>query len=144
MICAFSLGSAALVSAQQVEPAKPRTVAGASKFIQDMLTRGTAVAKPWPGFVRSSRITGLTIKGGCAVTLTLADKSSLSLKLAQVVAIRPLYSANAPQASVEIRGGAQPYDGLDIYVGDNDAVRRVSDAIEFMRQSCDSSIETGF
>ena len=62
----------------------------------------------------------------------------------QVVAIRPLYSANAPQASVEIKGGAQPYEGLDIFVGDNDAVRRVGDALEFMRQSCDPSAKTGF
>lgn len=84
------------------------------------------------------------VKGGCLVTLTLADKSALSVKLDQVVAIRPLYSANAPQASVEIKGGAQPYEGLDIFVGDNDAVRRVGDALEFMRQSCDPSAKTGF
>ena len=144
LIYALSLGSAAPVAAQQVGPAKPRTAAGASKFVQDMLTRGTAVAKPWPGFVRNSRITSVGVKGGCLVTLTLADKSALSVKLDQVVAIRPLYSANAPQASVEIKGGAQPYEGLDIYVGDNDAVRRVGDALEFMRQSCDPSAKTGF
>ena len=106
LICALSLGSAAPVAAQQAVPAAPRTVAGASKFIQDMLTRGTAVAKPWPGFVRSSRITSVGVKGGCLVTLTLADKSALSVKLDQVVAIRPLYSANAPQASVEARRSA--------------------------------------
>jgi len=56
LIYALSLGSAAPVAAQQVVPAKPRTAAGASKFVQDMLTRGTAVAKPWPGFVRNSRM----------------------------------------------------------------------------------------
>ena len=81
LIYALSLGSAAPVAAQQVVPAKPRTAAGASKFVQDMLTRGTAVAKPWPGFVRSSRITSVGVKGGCLVTLTLADKSALSVKL---------------------------------------------------------------
>ena len=101
-ICAVWLGSAALVSAQQAVPAKPPTVAGASKFIQDMLSRGTAVAKPWPGFIPSSRVTGVVIKNPCFVTLTLADKSVISVKLDQVVAIRSLYSANAPQASVEL------------------------------------------
>ncbi|EPE61687.1 hypothetical protein L479_01913 [Exiguobacterium sp. S17] len=45
---------------------------------------------------------------------------------------------------MEIKGGAQPYEGLDIFVGDNDAVRRVGDALEFMRQSCDPSAKTGF
>lgn len=84
------------------------------------------------------------VTGDCVVTLTLTAKSALSVKLDRMVAIRALYSANAPQASMKIRGRAQPYEGLDIFVGDNDAVRRVGDAMQFMRQSCDPSAKTGF
>ncbi|GAY19528.1 hypothetical protein SFOMI_0047 [Sphingobium fuliginis] len=64
--------------------------------------------------------------------------------LDRVVAIRPLYSTNAPQSSVEIRSGVQPYDGIDIFVGDNDAVRRVTEALSFLRTSCDTTSRTGF
>lgn len=86
----------------------------------------------------------MTVKGNCNVTLTLSDKSELQIKLDRVVAVRPLFSANAPQSSIEIRGGVQPYDGIDIFVGDNDAVCRVSDALGFLQDFCDTSSQTSF
>lgn len=144
LLCLLALEYPSAGIAQEQAPAKPRTAAGATTFIQDMLTRGPAEVKPWPGFVRSAKIVTVTVKGNCAVTMALADKSRIQVMLDRVVAIRPLYSTNAPQSSVEIRSGVQPYDGIDIFVGDNDAVRRVTEALSFLRTSCDTTSRTGF
>lgn len=94
--------------AQDAPASKPRTAAGAIKFMQDMLTRGPAEAKPWPGFARVSKVTNVAVKGNCLMTLSLADKSLLRIDLARTVGVRARISTNAPQSAVEIVGGAQP------------------------------------
>lgn len=130
--------------AQDAPASKPRTAAGAIKFMQDMLTRGTAEAKPWPGFARVSKVTNVVVKGNCLMTLSLADKSVIRIDLARAVGVRARISTNAPQSAVEIVGGVQPYEGVDLYLGDNAAVRRASDAMTFLQTSCDTSAQTGF
>ena len=81
---------------------KRRTAAGASTFIQDMLTRGPAEVKPWPGFVRSAKIVTVTVKGNCAVTMALADKSRIQVMLDRVVAPVALAQKIAAECDVVV------------------------------------------
>lgn len=131
-------------AAQEGSVSKPRTAAGAVKFIQDVLTRGSTEAKPWPGSMDLSKVAKAEIKDNCLITLSLVDKSSIRIDLARSIGIRTLLSANAPQSLVEIRGGVQPYDGIDLYIGDNTVIRRTGDAMTFLRNACDRSSESGF
>ncbi|WP_060979794.1 MULTISPECIES: hypothetical protein [Pseudomonadota] len=91
-----------------------------------------------------SQVTNVATKGNCLITLSLADKSVIRIDLARAVGLRNRISTNAPQSAVEIVGGVQPYEGVDLYLGDNAAVRRASDAMTFLQTSCDMSAQTGF
>lgn len=144
LLCLMALGCPSASIAQEQAPRKPQTNAGALRFIQEILTRGPAKVKPWPGFAQPAAIANLTVKGNCRVSLALTNKGVLVINLDRVLSVKPLLSSNAPQSSVEIRGGVQPYEGIDIFVGDNDAVSRVSNALNFLRQACDTSSDTGF
>lgn len=121
-----------------------RTVSGATEFIVEMITRAPAEVKPWPGFIRSSPVIAVTAKQPCQIRITLADKSIYQIDLGRTLAIKASLSANSPQSFVEITGGVAAFKGIDIYVGDTSSVRRVSDALEFIRASCDKTGATGF
>ena len=109
-----------------------------------MLARGPAEVKPWPGFVRLSAVTAVSFKQSCQMVLALNDKSSHLVDLSRALSIRPSFSTNGPQSYVEITGGMTAFRGVDLYVGDNASVRRVGEALEFLRASCDKNSATGF
>ena len=130
--------------AQSVNATPARTAKGAITFISEMLARGPAEVKPWPGFVRLSAVTAVSFKQSCQMVLTLNDKSSYLVDLSRALSVRSSLSTNEPQSFVEITGGMAAFRGLDIYVGDNASVRRVGEALEFLRASCDKNSATGF
>jgi hypothetical protein len=131
-------------NAQSQVAGQGRTVSGATAFVTEMITRAPAEVKPWPGFIRSSPVVAVTAKQPCQIKITLADKSAHLIDLSRALGIKASISSNPPQSFVEITGGVQSFKGVDIYVGDTPSVRRVSEALEFIRSSCDKSTASGF
>jgi hypothetical protein len=79
MLTAWCIKSSVLISMSaipaiaQVPASKPNTAAGGLRFVQDVLTRGTVEAKPWPDFLRTPKVTKVVVKGNCQMIPSLGS-----------------------------------------------------------------------
>ena len=136
---AFALGSSAVMA---VGPA----VTKAGAFVQEMLSRGTADVSAWPDkrFAAPVQQVAYSARQPCILTIAANDGRRIRVDFGKVIAVRTLPSSNPPQSHVEILGGAQPYRGVGIYLGDTETTNRVGAALDAMFKGCDTSAMMGF
>jgi len=121
-------------------------VGKAGAFVQEMISRGTADVSAWPDnkFASPIQQVSYSAQQPCVLTIAVNDGRRIRISFDKVIAVRTVPSSNPPQSHVEILGGALPYRGVSLFLGDTETVTRVGAALDTMHKGCDTSSSMGF